>query len=214
MPAYTTFPPWKHLLSKSNSMLKNAFDKQPLGANPAFLYSSITAPLPSAQMSGFWDAYPSIQGVAAHLRFGLLPLEFSIWLCRDEWDPAPREPKTAETIFEGAIAANIRYCEDIPLMRSIIAELDIAMKATKPSAAVAGVQKAADMFNERWQSTHTWDFFHKPLPNKTALLKHIKSKGYIQEGDTKALVKLLRGSLQDEKHQRQLRELLKDFLVY
>ena len=66
-------------------------------------------------MAGLWTAYPSAQNLAAHLRFGLLPGDFSIWLCRDEWDPAPEEPKTAEMIFEGAQTANNRYTEDIPL---------------------------------------------------------------------------------------------------
>ncbi len=214
MPSYDTFPPWKRFLSKRQFSTDNPFETQPLGPTPAFLYSQATAPLPSAATGGIWTAYPSVQNLAAHLRFGLLPHEFSIWLCRREWDPNPREPKPAEAIFEGATLAKNHYIADIPLMQGIITELDLALKATTRSMATAKVRKACSMFNKRWESTRTWDFLHRPLPTKTALLKDIRSRGYIPEGDTDALIALLKRPLNTAKEQRTLRQLLKDFLVY
>ena len=94
---YMSFQEWKEFQTAAEDPTDNPFDKQPLGAEPVFLYTSNTSPLPAASMFGRWTAYPTSQKMAAHLRFGLLPAEFSIWLCRREWDPAADEAQTIET---------------------------------------------------------------------------------------------------------------------
>jgi hypothetical protein len=172
----------------------------------------MTAPLPSGTTAGAWTAYPAVQKLAAHLRFGLLPDDFSIWLCRDEWDLNPQELKTAEVIFEGAKSANNRYAGDIPVMQEIIAELDGSMKADEAEA-WRRVQKACRMFNARWKSTPTWNFLHKPMRGLKALLNDIKKHRGIEEEHRDIIKALATSDLSDQKSQRLLRTLLQDAVV-
>jgi hypothetical protein len=142
MADYNRFTTWKKFLTVRESQLDSPFDRKPLGEAPVFLYSETTAPLPCASMAGVWTAYPGVRELAAHLRFGLLPAHFSIWLCRHEWDASVSEPKTAESIFEGVGAAENRYVKDIRLMKQIVAELDLALAAADESDTWRRVQKA------------------------------------------------------------------------
>jgi len=213
MADYTRFPTWKRFLAGRECQTDNPFDRQPLGPAPVFLYSEITAPLPSGSMAGVWTAYPNAQKLAAHLRFGLLQAEFSIWLYRDEWDSAPQEPRTAEMIFAGAEAANNRYVEDIPLMKKVIAELDVALQTADGTDAWRRVQKACRMFNSRWKSTPTWNFLHKPLQGIKALARDMTGRGTVDEEHTEQIRALAATELSDRKAQRRLKALLKDAVV-
>jgi hypothetical protein len=165
-------------------------------------------------MGGVWTAYADVRQLAAHLRFGLLPGDFSIWLCRNEWDADDDKPKPAEAIFDGAEAAKNRYVEDIPLMKKIIAELDAAMQADSNTDAWRGVDKACRLFNARWKSTPTWNFFHKPLRDVKALARDVARHGSVDEEQKEGIKAIANGTLSSAKVQRELRSLLKEVAVY
>jgi hypothetical protein len=213
MTDYTIFSAWKKFLTGRKYLTDNPFDSQPLGPTPVFLYTEGTTPLPSASVAGVWMAYPSIQKLAAHLRFGLLPSEFSIWLSRDEWDSTPQEPKTAEQIFEGAQTVNNRYIGDIPLMKKVVAELDIALRTDDDGDAWRRVQKACRMFNSRCESTPTWNFVHKPLRGLKALLMDMTVCGSVAEELAEQMKALSTTQLSNRKAQRKLKALLKEAVV-
>lgn len=178
-----------------------------------FLYSEMTAPLPCAGTAGVWTAYPGVHSLVAHLRFGLLPLDFATWLSRDEWDSAPREPKTAEMLFEGAQAANNRRVADFPLMKKVIAQLDAALETTDEAVAWRKLQMACRIFNSRWESTPTWNFAHKPFRDIRALLKDMTARESIDDEQKRELKSLATQSLSDPKTQRRRRALLKKAAV-
>jgi hypothetical protein len=213
MANYTRFSAWKRFLAGREYQTDNPFERQPLGPAPVFLYSESTSPLPSASTAGVWMAYPSPQKLAAHLRFGLLPLQFSIWLCRDEWDSTPEQPKIAEMIFEGAQTANNRYVQDIPIMKKVIAELDVALKTAADTDAWRRVQKACRIFNSRWESAPTWNFVHKPLRGFKALVKDMTVRASVDEEYTEQIKALATTELSDPKAQRKLKALLKEAVV-
>ena len=213
MTNYTRFSTWKKFLAGCGDQIENPFDRERLGPAPVFLYSETTAPLPCAGMAGVWTAYPSIQKLAAHLRFGLLPGEFSLWLCRDEWDSAPREPKTAEMIFDGAQTEHNRYIGDIPIMKKVIAELDVSMNADNDGEAWRGVQKACRIFNLRWKSTPSWDFLHKPLRDFAALVKDLTVRATADEEIDEQIKALVARPLSSLKAQRTFKALLKEAVV-
>jgi hypothetical protein len=214
MTDYTKFSTWKKFLSGSEFQTESPFDRRPLGKEPVFLYSEITAPLPCASMSGSWTGYADVRQLAAHLRFGLLPGDFSIWLCRNEWDSADGEPKAAEAIFDGAKAADNRYIEDIPRMKKIIAELDAAIHAGSNADAWRHVDKACRLFNSRWKSTPTWNFFHKPLRDVKGLARDVARHGSVDEELKEGIKAIANGILSSAKVQRELRSLLKEVAVY
>jgi hypothetical protein len=164
-------------------------------------------------MGGIWTAYADVRQLAAHLRFGLLPADFSIWLCRDEWDSAHTEPKTAEAIFEGAQAADNRYVADIPRMRKIIAELDAALHARSNADAWRRIDTACRMFNARWKSTPTWNFVHKGLPDVKALARHVARYGSVDDEQKEGITAIAKAPRFDAKAQRKLQSLLKDAVV-
>jgi hypothetical protein len=165
-------------------------------------------------MGGIWTAYADVRQLAAHLCFGLLPGDFGIWLCRDEWDEAKDEPKTAEAIFEGAKVAENRYVADIPCMKKIIAELDAGLHARSDADVWRHVEKACRLFNARWKSTPTWNFLHKPLRDINALAKDMARHGSVDEEQVDEIKAVAKAPLSDPKTQRKLRSLLKDAAVY
>jgi hypothetical protein len=206
MPDYTKFSTWKKFLSNRKYQTDSPFDRKILGERPVFLYSEMTAPLPSAAMGGGWTGYADVRQLAAHLRFGLLPEDFSIWLCRSEWDPADDEPKAAE-------AAKNRYIEDIPRMKKIIAELDAAIQARSNADAWRSVDKACRLFNSRWRSTPTWNFFHKPFRDVKALARDVARHHSVDE-EEKEKIKAIAKETLSTAAQRELRSLLKEAVVY
>jgi hypothetical protein len=214
MADYAKFSTWKRFLSGREDQTESPFDGKPLGQKPVFLYSEVTAPLPAATMGGGWTGYADVWQLAAHLRFGLLPLDFSIWLCRNEWDSADQEPKAAEAIFEGAEAAKNRYVADIPRMRKVIAELDAAIHMSSDPDAWRQIEKACRFFNSRWKSTPTWNFVHKPLRDVNALARDMTRHRSIDEEQADAIKVIARGSLAHAKAQMALRSLLKEAAVY
>jgi hypothetical protein len=163
-------------------------------------------------MSAGWTAYPGVLDLAAHLRFGLIPCDFSIWLCRDEWDPAYQDPKTAEMIFEGAQAECNRYVEDIPLMKKVIAELDKALEA-RGDETWRHLETACRRFNARWKSTPTWNFEHKPLRDVKALARDIRRSQTTGNGEKDEIRVLAAASVLDIKAQRRLRSYPRDAAV-
>jgi hypothetical protein len=214
MADYTKFSTWKKFLSGREFQTDSPFDRKPLGKKPVFLYSEITAPLPSASMDGGWTAYADVRQLAAHLRFGLLPRDFSIWLCRNEWDHADEEPKTAEAIFDGAEAAKNRYIEDIPRMKRIIAELDAALQARSDAESWRRVDKAWRLFNSRWKSTPTWNFLHKALRDINVLARDVARHGSVDEELKEEIKAIAKSVFSQPKAQRELRSLLKEATVY
>lgn len=190
----------------------NPFDQDPLRANPVFLYSEMTAPLPCASMAGIWTAYPNPNKAAAHLRFGLMPCDFSIWLCRDEWDPSPKQPKLAEDIFAATRTAGNRYIADIPIMERIIATLDASINTKDDEVAWRVLEKACRAFNTRWASTPTWNFEHRPRRDVSALLRDMAKKRAIDPHDDQ--IRAIAASAPSRATaQRDLRSLLRDTVI-
>src|SRR5580704_17820516 len=205
---FTTAAAWLQFL-EGRDPLDNPFDAEPLGQSPVFLYSQNPAPLPSAAMAGMWTAYPTAQKLSAHLRFGLLPADFAIWLCRDEWDTNLHIPKLVEDIFAGARKAENQYTGDLPTMQRIIDLLDASMAATDDAAAWGLLENACQTFNSGWQSTPTWNFVHQPLRGREALIVHMTEKDAANQKTLNAVVSLASSPESDA----QLRSLLSESIV-
>lgn len=212
MQNYTAFPFWRRFLQSQELLTANPFDHDPLGPAPVFLYSEATAPLPCAARSGIWNAYPDVRRLAAHLRFGLLPCHFGIWLCRDEWDPRYRRPCTVEDLCRGARAAGNRYAAHIPLMEEIAATLDRAVAAAMPAEAWRHTRDTCRRFNRRWRSTPSWNFVHLPLKDGKALLRDLAAKDQSGLLTTKLKAQFARPPL-NENTQAALREVLQNAAV-
>ena len=214
MKDFTNPSAWLKNLARVKDLRRNPFDAEPLGSSPVFLYSETTSPLPAAAMEGRWSSYPAPQHLAAHLRFCLLPLDFSIWLCREEWDETPSKPKVAEEIWAGAKAAGIEYAKDIPAMEKVVKALDQAIMAQDADESWALIQKACRTFNKRWASTPTWNLVHRPLRDAKALVRDLvkrNSSDLVDGDEVKGLAVL---DFSDPKSAKRLRSILKEALVF
>ena len=214
MKDFTNPSAWLKNLARAKDLRRNPFDAEPLGPAPVFLYSETTSPLPAAEMEGSWSSYPIPQHLAAHLRFGLLPLDFSIWLCREEWDETPKKPKTAEEIWACAKAAGIKYAKDIPAMEKVVKALDQAITAQDADESWTLIEKACRTFNKRWASTPTWNLVHRPLRDAKSLVRDLvkrDSSEMVDEDDVRALTSL---DFSDPKAAKRLRSILKEAIVF
>jgi hypothetical protein len=211
MTNYFAFPQWRQFLQTQEVLTASPFDHDDLGPAPVFLYSEATAPLPCAARSGIWTAYSDVRQLAAHLRFGLLPCDFAIWLARDEWDPAYRRPLTVEDLCRQARAAR-RDTADCPRMLEIVACLDAALAAGTPAAAWRRTTQACQQFNRRWKSTPSWNFLHRPLRNLDSLARDLAAKGCGDFLDAGLGARLAQPPF-DRAAQRDLRALLANLAV-
>ena len=212
MKSFTKLAAWKKFLDGREFLSDNPFEKEALGDSPVFLYSSVTSPLPAASMGASWTAYSCPQKLAAHLRFGLLLGEFSIWLCREEWDKDASKVVSLESLFEGARAANSAYCADIPLMEKLAAQLDQAMIAHDDAQAFSLIQSTCRKFNRRWGKTSTWDFEHRPLKNLKQLSQDVlKRENCALDHDE--FKEVAAGALINAKKQREFKNMLEEATV-
>jgi len=119
----------------------------------------MTAPLPSASSGGGWDYFPEPKALAAYLRFRMLPVYFEIWLVREEWDSKRDEFISADELFSQAInSSKCRYEEDIPLMKSLIQQLDDLLRQDDDAPIISGLRQVMEAFNAEREDTGTWQF--------------------------------------------------------
>jgi hypothetical protein len=212
---WTNFAPWKKFLDAStDDSLANPFGKDVLTKDAAFLYCETTAPVPCASMAGIWLAYPTPQQMASHLNYGILPNLFSIWLCRDEWDPNPMKPLTLQDLFSGARKAENRYVNDIPRMEATAKLVETAMRSRRAAAAWRDIEVACRRFNARWKSTPTWNFVLRPYRDPEAVARAIvRHCGFVVDVDKSQVRELATRILSDRKAQKQFKALLADCVV-
>lgn len=144
---------------KGVSELTGPFHGEPITDKTIFLWSEMTAPLPSGGSAGAWDYFPEPKALAAYLRFRMFPVFFEIWLVREEWDPNSNEFISADELFSRAMGSKkCRYAEDIPSMKSLIQQLDKLLPLDDDAAILSGIQQVIKAFNAVWENTGTWQF--------------------------------------------------------
>ena len=139
--------------------LAGPFQDEPISDKTIFLWSQMTASLPSGGSAGAWDYFPEPKALVAYLRFRMLPAYFEIWLVREEWDPKSDEFISADELFSRAMSSNkCRYAEDVPLMTSLIQQLDNLLRQDEDASILSGLQQVIEAFNNKWEDTGTWQF--------------------------------------------------------
>jgi len=155
---YASFEEWKQIYEQTQCGLGSPFDNIPLSEDSIFLWNQISTPLPAGGTNGVWGIFPEPKALAGYLRYIALPFFFGIWLVREEWDDDSEKLIPAEEMFDIAEQpGKCRYSEDIPTMRTLIAELDALMDKDSESIK-GGIIKIVNKFNERWEEAPTWSF--------------------------------------------------------
>ena len=206
MADWTQFPAWKRFLAK-NEGIASPFQKEVIGPKSLFLYSEMTAPLPSGATAGMWFAYPGAQELVAHLRFAVLPNVFGIWLCRDEW-AKEETPVDLATLFVEAREHGSRYAADLPVMERIAALLDEAASTKRPQVAQELAERAIRTFNRRWRNTPSWAFRLQLFDTIEKVTRDIAKRNSCTDLDPKAFKKLAGQVLTDPKAERVFRKVL------
>ena len=206
MADWMQFPAWKRFLAK-NVGIPSPFQKVCIGPHSLFLYSEMTAPLPSGMTSGMWFAYPGVQELVAHLRFAVLPVTFAIWLCRDEWTK-DEHPVDLATLLAEAIEHGSRYAADLPVMERIADLLGEAASAKRPKVAQELVEKAIRLFNRRWRSTPTWAFRLQFFDSVEKVARDIAKRNNCIDLDPTAFKELSSRVLTEPKADRAFRKVL------
>lgn len=166
------------------SALTGPFRDEPITGKKIFLWSEMTAPLPSGSSGGEWDYFPEAKALAAYLRFRMLPVYFEIWLVREEWDSKSDEFITAEELFSRAINSNeCRYADDIPLMKSLIQQLDDLLRQDDDASILSGLQQVVEAFNAEWADTGTWQFSIEAFADPVSVGKEIYRRRTEDEND-------------------------------
>jgi len=128
-----------------------------LAEETAFLWTSMSGAPPCSSSVGMWEFALNVQGLVGYIRYIYLENFFEIWLKRDQWDHGQDMIK-AEDLFRNTEEINdLEVKKDIPLMKEIIEEID-SIWGLASDEMFAGLQRALDKFNARWNHTSTWCF--------------------------------------------------------
>lgn len=158
MEDWLVFSFWKEK-NEGVSQLSSPFQDMAITGKTVFLWSEITAPLPSGAAGGEWGWFPEPKALAGYLRFHMLPVYFETWLVREDWDTKGEDFISAEELFSRAVDSNrCWYTKDIPLMRSLIEQLDDLLRRGDDSAVMSGLERVAEAFNGKFEHTATWQF--------------------------------------------------------
>lgn len=183
MKDWSVFSFWKEKY-KGVSEISGPFQNEKITNGTIFLWSEMTAPMPGGGSGGEWDWFPEPKAIAAYLRFRMLPVYFEIWLVREEWDSKTEEFISAEQLFSRAIESNkCRYAEDIPLMQSLIQQLDDLLGQREDASIISGLQQVVGAFNDKWENTGTWQFSIKIFADPVSVGKEIHRRTTEEEDD-------------------------------
>ena len=179
----TSMPPewmnekfWSTLHKNKSGEPINPFSEEPITPETVFIYSHVSAPLPSGLEAGEWYHFPSPQSASAFLKFTLLPINFSDWLVREEWDEDNSKFRSSDELLQLSDGSGkCRYADDIPLMRQLNTAITNAMENTSQNDALKLLKQTLNDFNARWSETNTWcfrlDLYENPSDVGEALLK-------------------------------------------
>ncbi len=211
MSKWSRFAAWKIWQAEEDGRLSSPFARKRIGESSVFLYVQCTAPLPSGMMSGQWFSYPGVEDLISHLRFGVLPWIFGIWLCRDEWDEE-EGPIELDDLFEAARTHESRYLADIPVMEKIESNLKHGADAEAEEAVVL-LSRAIRTFNRRWKRTRTWDFELRVFPDIESVARDIRRRDCSELGKDLTMRGLAAAILRDRRREKEFRALLHEAAV-
>lgn len=155
---WASFAEWKEIYERTNCGVGSPFGNIPLSENSIFHWNQMSAPMPSGGTNGTWGIFPEPKALAGFLRYIALPIFFQIWLVREEWDDKSERFISAEKLFDLAEkSGKCRYIEDIPVMKTMISDLD-ALMGQDDEKVRKSLNDVAKKFNDRWEDTPTWCF--------------------------------------------------------
>lgn len=182
---WLVFSSWKEKYD-GVSALTGPFRDEPITNRTIFLWTEMAAPLPSGSSGGEWDYFPEPRILAAYLRFRLLPVYFEIWLVREDWDVKSEEFISAEELLlRASKSSKCRYEQDIPLMESLIQQLDDILRMDDDAIIIGGILRVVDAFNAKWENTGTWQFRIQVFSDPVSVGEEIyeRKTGHEDEGE-------------------------------
>lgn len=217
---WSSFAEWEEIVKKNGRSVESSFDHMPLTKSSVFHWNQMSTPLPAGGTYGAWGIFPEPKALAGFLRFMVLPQFFEIWLVREEWDDDPERFVRAEELFDIAEkSGKCRYIEDVPVMKTLIADLDALMNQDNEKV-TAGLNDVAKKFNDRWEDTPTWCFkvevYNDPVAVGKEIFKRIaedlEEEDIVEEFGMSEddWMDICRKALTDESAQEQFTEKLSD----
>lgn len=122
-----------------------------------FIWSEMTTHMPCSGGAGMWEMLQNIDLLIGYIRHVRLPGFFEIWLKRDEWDNNEDMIKAEELFDRAERVADLKYKEDIPLMKEIIKEID-SLFSLPENQKFERLKSALVKFNDKWDNAGTLSF--------------------------------------------------------
>ena len=153
-PNWTSLEYWKEMAKAGK--IDNPFNDGIVGPESVFARERVSAPLPSGSTVTVWHHFPHPTAMARFLRHLFFSYCFSLWLGIKYTEEAL--PPVSELLQFALDTDSSPYCEDIPLMQAVIADIDAVLESDEREHQLAMLRSALDKFNARWSHTPSWDF--------------------------------------------------------
>jgi hypothetical protein len=211
---WKSFDYWKNLVGEGGRSLESPFNLMELTEKSLFLWSQMSAPMPSGATNGSWGIFPEPKALAGFLKHVVFPVFFETWLVREEWDGNPDSVISVNEILSKAESSDkCRYREDIPLMKNLI-KTNYGFFNLPDGEVIKGLQDLTGKFNDRFEDTSTWSFqlktFQSPLDVGKEIVSRIDDE-FVEEElglSSKAWLDTCGRVLKDKKAQDEFKRIL------
>lgn len=174
---WKSFDYWKGEYDKKGIGFDMPFRTESLTSDTVFMWSRVTAPLPSGIGICLWEWFPEVTALVGYIRFVFLPKWYGLY--SDKCDSGKGKLFSSEEIFtDMEQVISDRESPDVPadqlhdyrndflIMKGEISKLDNTLNLPEEHK-MTKLQEILRDFNERWESTPGWEshiqVFNSPI---------------------------------------------------